>query len=251
MNYKVVSSKAIIAKAFRDLKLDNDSFVADALEWIGEGLEFIGVHSGLEKDHEDVTITNFRGHLPCDLHLISTVEYNGMRLNYGSNPQLHGLHKDSSAVSNPYALEVVYTAYVTDPNGGNQATFQEIPASKVHSGDMFYTLNPGKIETSFESGTVRIHYMKIPLDGDNFPLVPDNATVKEALIWYILRQLVMGGYRHPIFSFDYLDAKWEAYCGKAQNDLMFPSVDKVERFRDMWVSLIPNVNAHESFRTNY
>lgn len=245
MNYKLVSSKQVIAKVFRDLKPDNDSFVADALEWIGEGLEFIGVYSGLEQTFEDVTMVNFRAALPCDLHLISRVEYEEKSLRHGSNVQAHALYKDASAITNPYASDIVYTAFVTDPNGGNNATFQQI--TSVNSSDDFYVLNPGVVSTSFETGTVRIHYMAIPLDDNNFPMVPDNATAKEALGWYILRQMIMGGYKHPIFSWEVAHTFWESYCGKAQNDLMFPNPDKLENFRDMWVNLIPDVDAYKSF----
>ena len=40
--YKTISSKAIIRKIFRDLKLSKDNWIDDAIEWIGEALEHIG-----------------------------------------------------------------------------------------------------------------------------------------------------------------------------------------------------------------
>jgi len=245
MNYKLVSSKQIIAKVFRDLKPDTGSFVTDSLEWIGEALEFIGVHSGLEKKFEEVEMINHRGDLPCDLHLISGVEYLGERLNYGSDFRAHAL--PDGGITNPYALSIVTTAYETDPQDPN--TFKEVNASTY--GSDYYTLDAGVIRTSFDAGTIIIYYMGIPMDCDFFPKVPDNATTKEAIVWYILRQMIMGGYKHPIFSFDYCDAKWESYCGKAQNDLMFPSPDKAEQFRKMWVNMIPNINAYNSFDSDH
>ena len=246
MNYKLVSSKQIIAKVFRDLKPDSASFVADALEWIGEALEFIGVYSGLEHSYQDIYIENHRGAIPCDLHLVSTVEYEGMPLNYGSDVRIHALDTDNDAMLNPNMSSDLQAVFMADPNGGNQASFKQVATSR--EGDQeFYILENGVVKTSFECGTVRIHYMRLPVDEDNFPKVPDNVTAKEAITWYILRQMVMGGFKHPIFSWDFCDAKWEAYCGKAQNDLMFPSVDKVESFRNMWVNMIPNVNLYNNF----
>ena len=37
--YKTISSKAVIRKIFRDLKPQNDNWIDDAVEWIGEALE--------------------------------------------------------------------------------------------------------------------------------------------------------------------------------------------------------------------
>lgn len=236
----MVSSKQIIAKVFRDFKPDNGSFVADAYEWIGEALEFIGVYSGLEKKSDEVVIENFRGSLPCDLHLISRVEHNGNYLKYGDNVRQHSFHR--TGVTNPHASEVVVTAYETDPQ--NAQVFKEVSSATLNKGE-FYQLNPGVINTSFESGTVTMHYMSLPIDKDCFPMVPDNQTVKEAITWYIYRQMMMGGYKHPVFNWQLCDAKWEEYCGKGQNDLMFPSPDKVHAWIDVWASMTPSIQHYD------
>ncbi|MDC6350701.1 hypothetical protein PP178_03990 [Zeaxanthinibacter sp. PT1] len=245
MNYKLTSSKEIIAKVFRDVKPDSGSWVLDAIEWIGEALEYIGVYSGLEKTFEDVEIENFRAALPCDLHLISMVEYNGCPLRYGSNPQIYALPNDPDAYLNPNAFTQVTAYFKSDAQGGNLTSFTQVDA-RGSDGER-YVLNPGMIQTTFDKGTVRIHFMRIPTDKDNMPMVPDNVIVKEALQWYILRQMMFSGYKHPIFNFQYCDAKWEKTLGQAQNDLMFPSVDKAQSFKDMWVTMVPYGRSYDEF----
>jgi hypothetical protein len=84
MIYKTVSSKAVIAKVFRDLKPTTDNWVIDSVEWIGEGLEYIGYSAGLEKKASTVSISNHRSPLPCELVDIIQVEYNGSHLHSGS-----------------------------------------------------------------------------------------------------------------------------------------------------------------------
>ena len=37
--YKNISSKMIIRKVFRDLRPNNDEWIDDSIEWIGEALE--------------------------------------------------------------------------------------------------------------------------------------------------------------------------------------------------------------------
>ena len=76
MIYKTVSSKAVVAKVFRDLKPTSDAWVVDAVEWIGEALEFIGYFTGLEKKAIELTIKDHRCLLPCELVDIIQVEYN-------------------------------------------------------------------------------------------------------------------------------------------------------------------------------
>jgi hypothetical protein len=78
-------------------------------------------------------------------------------------------------------------------------------------------------------------------------MVPDNIYVKQALEWYIIRQMMMGGYVHPVFNWQVADQKWGHYCVAAGNDMMFPSIDKMESMKNMFVRLVPNMNAHADF----
>ena len=46
MIYKTISIKALLSKIYRDLKPNNSNWEADAFEWIGEALSFIGTNQG-------------------------------------------------------------------------------------------------------------------------------------------------------------------------------------------------------------
>lgn len=247
MNYKLISSKNMIAKMFRDLKPDNGSFVTDAIEWMGEALEFIGVVTGMEHKFDDLEVRNHRTSMPCDMHYLGVIEYKGRPLPFGSDVRIHALPKDGEALINPVA-DVAVSAYFRSNTGqGNfNASFSQV--TTVDNVREYCVLDPGVIRTSFESGTIRVHYMSIPVDCDNMPMIPDNVETKQAIQWYIIRQMIMGGYRHPIFSYDYADAKWEEYCSRAQNDLMFPSPEKMESFKRLWVTMVPKINDFEEFR---
>lgn len=245
MIYKTTSAKSIVAKIFRDLKPDNGSFVADAYEWIGEALEMLGCAPSMVKDHKDVEIKNFRGSIPCSLEFIGIVEYEGRWLPYGSDVRAYALSEDPNARVNPNALTTVSAVFVSNTEGGNQTSFKQV-ANTRHN-DEFYVLNPGMIQTSFEKGTIRVHFGRLPVDDSGFPMVPDHAIVSEAITWYILTKMIMGGYQHPIFSYQFAAAEWERTLGRAQNFIMMPSPDKMENFKKMWVSMIPNINAHENF----
>jgi hypothetical protein len=78
-------------------------------------------------------------------------------------------------------------------------------------------------------------------------MIPDNIYYKQALEWYIIRQMMMGGYKNENFNWQIADQQWKHYCVAAQNDAAYPSIDKMESFKNMWVRLVPNINAHADF----
>jgi len=112
-----------------------------------------------------------------------------------------------------------------------------------------YIIDGSYIKTSFSSGTICLSYAAFPTDDDCYPLVPDDISFKEAMFWYIFKQLLLGGYDKPTNKIDYAfaDQKWQTYCTQARNSATFPSIDKYASFMDQWVRLVPDINRHETF----
>ena len=109
-----------------------------------------------------------------------------------------------------------------------------------------YIIDNDYIKTSFKSGAVCLTYMAFPVDEECFPLVPDDISYKEALFWYIFKQLLLGGFDKPNNRIDYsfADQKWNKYCSQARANANFPNIDKMNSFMNQWVRLIPDVNQH-------
>ena len=112
-----------------------------------------------------------------------------------------------------------------------------------------YIIDCDYIKTSFASGKVCLSYMAFPLDDECFPLVPDDISFKEAMFWYIFKQMLLGGWDKPTnrIDYNYADQKWRFYCTQARNAANFPDIDKMESFMNQWVRMVPNINAHELF----
>jgi len=112
-----------------------------------------------------------------------------------------------------------------------------------------YIIDNGYLKTSFASGQVCLSYTAFPLDEDCFPLVPDDISFKEAMFWYIFKQLLLGGWDKPTnkIDYNYADQKWMKYCSQARANANFPDIDKMQSFMNQWVRLIPEVNAHSLF----
>ncbi len=248
MNYKHVSSKQVIAKLYRDLKPSGSSWTSDALEWIGEALDFIGYHGIFDHVSTELIVVDHKAEIPCDLYQLIQVEYEGTGLVYGTDTT--GYTADTRTTSAYPANTSVYTTAVaetnpTDDHSSPSFTVKFTKDRRVSS--EYYLINNGYIVTSFEDGTIKLHYTAYPTDSEGFPLVPDNIYVKQALEWYIIRQMMMGGYVHPVFDWGVADQKWGHYCVAAQNDLAFPSIDKMETMKNMFLRMVPMVNRHSDF----
>lgn len=215
MIYKTTSCKLVIAKIYRDLGLNDPNYEYDLIEWIGEALDFIGAGAQFETKIDTIEVTNFKGMLPVGLVVVNQLRYKDKYIKY--NPSTFKGQVDNS------------------PN--HFANTEET-----------YTLNPNFIVTTFEEGEVSISYKAIATDEDGYPLVPDNQYYREALFWYCLKQMMMKGYKPKINEIDYQFAmqQWKFYCTAARNKANYPDMAAYERFKDVWVGLIPNSRQFEN-----
>ena len=112
-----------------------------------------------------------------------------------------------------------------------------------------YIIDNDYIKTSFRSGKVCISYQAFATDADCYPLVPDDISYKEAMFWYIFKQMLLGGFAKPTNPIDYnfADQKWRYYCTQARNAANYPDIDKYESFMNQLVRLVPDINRHEMF----
>ena len=220
----------MIGKVLRDFKPANLSFELDAMEWIAEAIEYIGHHAGFVPKTETLYVTSNRALLPCDYYMIRPqgALYNGVPLPYGHNG---GYYEPDEAPS--------YVSRVVSNDGGPNYSVPVVSSSR---GGEYYMLNGGYVVTSFEEGELEFKYWAFPLGEDGYPFIPDTVYYKEALEWYILKKLIMGGYQHPIFNYDYADSKWKQYCAAAANDIAFPTPDRMDQFISNWVRMIPIQN---------
>jgi hypothetical protein len=233
MVYKNISSKAVLAKIYRDFKPGYSGWEADAIEWMGEALDYIGCSAGFEMHSESIPVYNHRAALPANFYTLRGVEYEDEPLPYGG---------DFVNDRNYFAIEVAPPLTQNDVIDPNNVT----RVDPDHWTGDYYLINPNYIQTSFETGDIIVKYYRYPIDKDGLPLIPDNIYVKKALSWYVAMMMAQGG--NLVGQFTFSDAKmiWEHACVQAGNDVMFPSPDKAERFREMWVRLIP----HEDWNTD-
>lgn len=245
---KSVSSKNIIAKVFRDFGVHETNFVHNAVEWIGEALERIGTTVMYDKLVCKYDVCDHKVCLPPNLERIDAIIYNGKRLRLGADQTTVGYlssyaKKDSMDVYQPVETQLI-PGNSKPLDNGNDIIWQRHSYYGSDCDSDYYNLNPGYIVTSFPSGSIILYYQAFPTDCDGFPMVWDNIYVREACAWSIMSRLLLSGYQHPGgLNFAYAKDEFERYIILARS-ANFPGIDATERFRNMWVRMVPDVDAY-------
>jgi hypothetical protein len=272
--YNNISSKVIIRKIMRDLKLSNDNWVDDAVEWIGEALEHIGAAPQLEKKVCTLTVSEYTTCLPSDLYYINLVginesitsstssELNLITTQIASIKALLDADPTQEVNSELFKLNsrlaILESMYWKNPDQLTPLAYStsEFPVSlhcdkcinRNASGKESYFINGGKIKTSFITGTICLSYMAFPTDEECYPMVPNDISFKEAMFWYVYKKLLLGDPNSKPNGIDYAmaEGQWKYYCTQARNSANYPDIDRMESFMNQWVRMVPDMSAHDS-----
>lgn len=211
----------------------------------------MAAYTALVKTSERKNVIDFRAELPCDLVSLYAVEYNGMRLPYSGDQTHFNLWCESRTTNMiPNDGDSVEFGVLA----GNSAAAEALNESNLMGrilGDRAdgasYQINPGYIVTSFETGIIKLHYAKYPTDSEGFPLIPDVEVVKEAMMWYMMKNILMSGYEHPVFRFGDAERRYNSYREEAWVRMRDISVDQAEKMVRTMNRLIPRNYEYENF----
>ena len=268
--YKNISSKYILNKVMRDLAPSDSNWMDDAVEWMGEALEHIGATPQLVTKNCVLSVDNYKVCLPDDFYLMQQVATNtkvspdvsneiseisakmtDIQETLASNPDQDLYSQLRDLGSRMVVLESIYfkdsELMTVIPYG--TTTFMKTEDCEDCSENFlndWYIIENGLIKTSFKSGKICVSYQAFPLDEDSYPMVPDDVSYREAMFWYIYKQMLLKGFDKPTNKIDYAfaDQKWRYYCTQARNAANYPDIDRYESFMNQWVRLIPNINRH-------
>lgn len=116
----------------------------------------------------------------------------------------------------------------------------------VNNRDTDYRESGSFIEMDVPDGTeVQVYYQGMPLDERGYPLVPDNAAVREALVWYMAKILVLQGELKTV-GFQAAEAEWQWRCKSARAELNVPNGRMVSAMHESFTSLNPIPSQHAS-----
>ncbi len=112
-----------------------------------------------------------------------------------------------------------------------------------------YSIKPGYIITNTKSGYLKLSYDAMYTDDDGYLLIPDLASYKEAIFWYVAMKLQYPEYangRMPQYIYHDTKRSWNFYCKQAYAEAMMPDQDDMENIKNIWVKLVPDMNMRDS-----
>tara|TARA_B110000285_G_C15063684_1_gene583837 strand:- start:349 stop:945 length:597 start_codon:yes stop_codon:yes gene_type:complete len=83
---------------------------------------------------------------------------------------------------------------------------------------------------------ITLCYQAMPVDERGFVLIPDNAAVREAVMWYLAKYLVLRGVVKTV-NYPFAEAEWQFRCGSARADLNVMSFTAWSKVQQDFVSL--------------
>ncbi len=216
MIQNLISINVVIRKVIKDLGIDDkELYVDDIIEWIGEGLQYIGAYYQYCERTATIYIEDYKGELPCDYH------------------SLIRLHDSTDSKSDSFNKNLIGNS--TTLSNRNQHTSRD------------YNIQGGLITTAFKKGSLYIQYLGIPLDEDGFPMIPDNINYLDALMWKCAYQLSIKGYTFKstqLNDYRYVESKWQRYCLQARANINMPDGDTLERLKNIMIRFKPDLNQY-------
>lgn len=229
-NGKYIKLDRVIEKVYRDYGFDDLDWI-NAVEWIGECLDFIGApRTYIEKitdgnealGHSSaIEIENNRGKLPCDMYkLIQAFKcvdgnYIPMRVN----------------------TDTAHMAYdcMSSKDYGRQS-------------ETTYKLNNNYIFTSFEEGEVVLAYLANPTDDRGYPMLPDNIKYVAACAAYVADKMLIkkdiAGKAVSPRAAQRIEQDVSWYISAADSSGRIPTIDDMESWKNNFIKLIPNIQSH-------
>lgn len=240
MTYNVISSSVAIAELYRKLRLQGSEYLDNFVVWVGEALEHIGNGSNVVKKATVLKVEKHKTLLPCDLYYIEGVGYQKTDNNvFISNPNWDGYDNQTAfKAAFPTSQPLAYGSRIFNAAIHGKGAINEYAVSSDS-----YITDGTYIKTTFEEGYITLLYTAFATDEQGFPMIPKDISFQEAIFWYCFKWMLFGGYKHPEFTFEMADAKWQQYCTQARNAHNMLDIPMSEAFMNQWTRLIPNINA--------
>lgn len=259
-------------------------YIGEAIEKIGGISQYAKKVSGVD-GVPVIPIHDHRAPLPCDLHQLHQVAYSwnacgpwfpmrkatGSFAAWGNNDCCCKCEKPEMIIQNDTlvnlvvdmygnidkteAIEMINTNYnlrVILSNLINNHTYNwgQFWNTANPSGGFQYSVKPGYIMTNVPCGFLKLSYSAIPTDENSYPLIPDLASYKEAIYWYVTMKLKYPEYLNGRMNREiYYDIRrsWNFYCKQAYAEALMPNEDGLESIKNTWNKIVPEYNDHNTF----
>ncbi len=279
MIFKYTSVDEVMGRVIRDVGNKLPSHYMDSMiEWIHEGIrqletkyQLVTRSTGNFENKEDPAIQDPRAvytknhvaSLPSELvELLAVEDQWGRRVRTASDitdmTNQTALRTKGSDDARPTNFQVdVFQHVGSDPILDGPASSvpfdgSDIVPNPVPQFQWTYKIQGNMIQTSEECMFIKMIYLALPTDKDGYLIIPDVEEYKQALTFYLLRQLIGAGFKHPIWNgppgWNQMNSLWEKYAGRALAVIKYPTLDRMETLRTGFAErMIPPRHFYDDF----
>ena len=288
MIYNYTKCESVIAKIMADLDADEirqrttdiKEWIFEAVDKIGAPVQYIQKESGMDGERT-LMIEDGQVPLPPDLEILDGVAYSheerGPWIPVSKSTSIFkSLHKkpmpkpvnmpiphdsDNYAIEDkPVAPEQPVEKRMTSQSeiytqNLNQ-TYEKIVADDLYNPPCYF-IKPGWLVVNRPKGFIKLSYKAIATDERGYPLIPDSASYREAIYWYVVMKLsfpkfMLGklggrGVNSASNVYMYTQQQWAHYRNQAYAEAMMPTADDIRNIKHDWNKLVMDYDADTAF----
>lgn len=199
-----------------------------AVNYAAHFIQIVGVPNEFEEKTALIEIKDYRGLLPCNFYDMIQVrtykegEYCPKVFRYASDSFHHSPNKE--------------------------------PNKDLDTWDLTYKLQNNAIYTSLKEGVIEIAYHAIKVDGEGYPMIPENSSFIQALELYIKKRVFtilfdQGKISNAVLQNTQQEYAW--YVAQARSDMSIPSISEMESIKNSWCTLLQKTTEfNKGFKSN-
>lgn len=217
---KYTTVERVLERVHSDYGLQFHIPFGDALEWIGDAIDLIGVIYSYEKKISDpIVISDYKGTLPCDVHQVEQVRMTDTKeYLVESTATFHKAHDENYDTKDNYS----FNDYIIEGN---------------------------YIKTNFEEGEVEVAYLAFPTDDRGYPKIPEDTRYIRAVIASVAEKIAfrqLGANAISERFYERINQKKSFYFKGAVSYSHQLSIDQAESMKNYMQRLVKHPNMHGS-----
>jgi hypothetical protein len=207
-----ISSRVIVAEMFEDYNIQSSDFIARFPVWVVQCLEDLNIiQAYIEKEKED-TYNNGKFQLPYDCKGVISIKINNEL--YRPVTSQNGIVNinTQTAFTEIFRFDLYEDAMLVDENSDIQAEWSRYRydhnitvGNKIKECKSVYVNGNWVNVKEPLTGVYLIRYRGFPLeysneDGTYYPLIYNEEVLKQAIKYYLLKNILIRGYIHPVMN---------------------------------------------------
>lgn len=248
------------------------SYNDDIYEWIIEAVKEMNTSFAMSLNTCQIQIKDYVACIPSDYESVELIAYQGCKLREGAPVPTFQNYFDysktgftSEAVPNRlFYLEedqeidgrLIPAGYYTDAyrNAENKiyrTHYDEIAMNYYRQNLVHcYWIKGGYLRTTMKEGVLDFTYYAYPQDSEGYPMVLDHPNYEKAIYFYVVRQMMESGFKHPLYKNDFMIVQ-ELYTDQKRKALHDIEMITPDRMESVYQGLTRLVTVNDAWETNF